>query len=311
MLKMIDKTNCWLLAVFVGLQFTPWHQTEVHFNRHVQQWPLGLEIVSPPMQFLSSLFLECPDKLVINVRRQPHGTVIIKGPVCQTSHQIADTDTFANLPSSFHRKQAREVAIPEASTEHVQKCNNWSQTSIFNFSCERFETLLEQLIKYSVHQTSLSISDAERFTNVPLQLSQAIYVLEQKCDVCSKNKHEARFCLICQCSPNTSYFHQGRERSWERYMTVSEMSSSCFGQEISPARLAECNLVVISLFFLFCFSVYHLVITHYNSANPMTRVASLITAILTIFIFFICLSLIIGHLFELFKFVWIPSFRVL
>ena len=132
----------------------------------------------------------------------------------------------------------------------------------------------------SAADDNLSISDAERFANVALQLSEAVDELERECDICGKNKHEARFCLICQCPPNTPYFHQAYERSWERYETVSEMSSNSFDQEVSPARLIGCYLdvIMISLFFLVCFFVYHL-ITHYNSDDPITPVALLITVI--------------------------------
>lgn len=129
----------------------------------------------------------------------------------------------------------------------------------------------------SAADDNLSISDAERLAHVPLQLSQAVDELERECDICGKNKHEARFCLICQCSLNTPYFHQACERSRERYMPVSEIPSNCFDQEVSPAR-CYLDVIMTSLFFLVCLFVYHL-ITHYNSDNPITAVAVLITVI--------------------------------
>ena len=53
---------------------------------------------------------------------------------------------------------------------------------------------------------------------------------------------------------NTPYFHQASERSWERYETVSEMSSNSFDQEVSPAR-CYLDVIMISLIFLVCFFV--------------------------------------------------------
>ena len=137
MLKMINKTHCWLLAVFVDFQCTPWHKTAVHFNVLVQQCPLCLETIRTPMQFLHSHFPECLDKPANFARRQLQPT--IKCPVCQTSFPIPDTDTFANLPSSFRRNRVAEAPILEASSE--QKCNTCSKNNpaaSYCLDCRRF-----------------------------------------------------------------------------------------------------------------------------------------------------------------------------
>lgn len=101
----------------------------------------------------------------------------------------------------------------------------------------------------SAADENLSIFDVERFAHVPLDLSQAVDELERECDIC----------LICQCSLNTPYFHQACERSWERYMPVSERSSNSFDQEVSPAR-CYLDVIMISHFFfslLVCLSFNH------------------------------------------------------
>ena len=137
MLKMINKTHCWLLAVFVDFQCTPWRKTEVHFNGLVQQCPLCLETIRTPMQFLHSHFPECQEKPANFARRQLQQT--IKCPVCQTSCPIPDTDTFANLPSSFRHNQVVEAPILEASTE--QRCNTCSKNNpaaSYCLDCRRF-----------------------------------------------------------------------------------------------------------------------------------------------------------------------------
>lgn len=125
MLKMINKTHRWLLAVFVEFQCTPWHKTEAHFNGLVQKCARCLDTARTHMQFLDPPFPECPDKLANFARRQLQPTM--KCPVCQTSFSITDTDTFAELSSSFHRNRVVEAPTPEASTE--QRCNTCSNNN--------------------------------------------------------------------------------------------------------------------------------------------------------------------------------------
>ena len=135
-LKMINKTNCWLLAVFVDFQFTPWHKIEVLFNGNVQQCPLCLGTVRTPMHSLDSFFLECLDKLVSFPSRQLQAT--IKCPLCRTSFPVPDADTFDNLPSSFRRDQLVEAPILEASTK--EKCDTcgWNNPTVIYCSvCQR------------------------------------------------------------------------------------------------------------------------------------------------------------------------------
>ena len=134
---MINKTHCWLRAVFVDFQCTPWHKTEAHFNGHVQKCPHCLETVRTPMQFHHSHFPECLDKPANFARRQLQAT--IECPVCQTSCPIHDTDTFANWPSSFRRNRVVEAPTLEARTE--QQCNvciNNNPAATYCLNCRHF-----------------------------------------------------------------------------------------------------------------------------------------------------------------------------
>ena len=85
--------------------------------------PLCLETVKNPktLPCLHSFCLERLDELASFARRQLQTT--IKCPVCQTSFPIPDTDTFANLPSSFHLNRLVDVLALEDGTVQTQKCN--------------------------------------------------------------------------------------------------------------------------------------------------------------------------------------------
>ena len=103
--------------------------------------PLCLETVKNPktLPCLHSFCLECLDELANFARRQLQTTV--KCPVCQTSFPIPDTDTFANLPSSFHLNRLVDVLALEDGIVQAQKCNtcdeNYAATS-YCFVCQSF-----------------------------------------------------------------------------------------------------------------------------------------------------------------------------
>ena len=103
--------------------------------------PLCLETVKNPktLPCLHSFCLECLDELANFARRQLQTT--IKCPVCQTSFPILDSNTFANLPSSFHLNRLVDVLALEDSSVQAQKCNtcddNKPATS-YCFVCQTF-----------------------------------------------------------------------------------------------------------------------------------------------------------------------------
>lgn len=166
MLKIINKTHCWLLVVFVDFQCTPCHKTEAHFNGHVQQWPLGVETVRRLMQVLLLFFLECLDKLEKFVRRLLHA--IIRCPLCDPSHPMSRKYAFANQPSSFRRKRAKEAPTPEAITE--QKCKNCSENNpavTYCSDCQRF--LCQSCFKFHQRCETLSRCYDQRITRIRLR----------------------------------------------------------------------------------------------------------------------------------------------
>ena len=71
--------------------------------------PLCLETVNNPktLPCIHSFCLECLDKHANFARRQLQAT--IKCPVCKTSFQIPDGDSFKNLPASYHLNRLVDV----------------------------------------------------------------------------------------------------------------------------------------------------------------------------------------------------------
>lgn len=130
MLKMINKTNCWLSAVFVDFQFTPWRKTEVYFNGLVQQCPACLETVRTPMQFLSSFFRECLDELANFIVRLIYRSIVIP------SYPIRDADTFTYAPSSIQLSVVTRTPILRAvGGSTIQKCNTCDEYISQRFPC--------------------------------------------------------------------------------------------------------------------------------------------------------------------------------
>ena len=103
--------------------------------------PLCLETVKNPktLPCLHSFCLECLDKLANFARRQLQTT--IKCPVGQTSFPIPDTDTFANLPSSFHLNRLVDVLALEDGSVQAQKCDSCDENNpatSYCFVCQSF-----------------------------------------------------------------------------------------------------------------------------------------------------------------------------
>ena len=91
--------------------------------------PLCLETIKNPktLPCLHSFCLECLDELASFARRQLQTT--IKCPVCQTSFPIPDTDTFANLPSSFHLNRLVDVLALEDGTVQLRNATPVTRTT--------------------------------------------------------------------------------------------------------------------------------------------------------------------------------------
>ena len=167
--------------------------------------PLCLETVKNPktLPCLHSFCLECLDKLANFARRQLQTK--IKCPVCQTSFSIPDTDTFANLPSSFHLNRLVDVLALHDSTVQVQKCNSCDESNpatSYCFVCQSF--MCESC--FQAHQRLKATKDHRNVLIDKLQ-AQDVQELIERPIMCSKKYHKDQplefYCqdckvLICQ-----------------------------------------------------------------------------------------------------------------
>ena len=103
--------------------------------------PLCLETVNNPktLPCIHSFCLECLDKHANFARRQLQAT--IKCPVCQTSFQIPEGDSFKNLPASYHLNRLVDVLALKDGGTQAQKCSSCDENntaSSYCFVCQIF-----------------------------------------------------------------------------------------------------------------------------------------------------------------------------
>ena len=103
--------------------------------------PLCLETVNNPktLPCIHSFCLECLDKHANFARRQLQ--VTIKCPVCQTSFQIPEGDSFKNLPASYHLNRLVDVLALKDGGTQAQKCSSCDENntaSSYCFVCQIF-----------------------------------------------------------------------------------------------------------------------------------------------------------------------------
>ena len=177
--------------------------------------PLCLETVNNPktLPCLHSFCLECLDKHANFARRQLQAT--IKCPVCQTSFQIPEGDSFKNLPTSYHLNRLVDVLALKDSGAQPQKCgscdeNNTASSYCFvcqNFLCTPCFEAHQRLKATRGHRNvvieKLQVQDVQELIHRPVMCSQQyhenqpleFYCQEckvpicHKCSVVSHNRH--------------------------------------------------------------------------------------------------------------------------
>ena len=162
--------------------------------------PLCLETVKSPktLPCLHSFCLKCLDELASFARRQLQAT--IKCPVCQTSFPIPDTDTFANLPSSFHLNRLVDVLALEDGTVQAQKrntCDDNNPATSYCFVCKSFLCAT----CFQSHQR-FKATRGHRNVLIDKLEAQDVQDLIQRPVVCSQQYHENQplefYCEDCK-----------------------------------------------------------------------------------------------------------------
>ena len=162
--------------------------------------PLCIEMVKNPktLPCLHSFCLECLDKHANFARRQLK--TIIKCPVCQTSFQIPETDTFDYLPSSFHLNRLVDVLALEDGSVQAQRCNSCDENNTatcYCFVCQNF--LCEAC--FQAHQR-LKASRGHRNVLIDKLQAQDVQDLIHRPAMCSQQYHEDQplefYCEDCK-----------------------------------------------------------------------------------------------------------------
>ena len=177
--------------------------------------PLCLETVNNPktLPCLHSFCLECLDKHANFARRQLQAT--IKCPVCQTSFQIPEGDSFKNLPTSYHLNRLVDVLALKDSGAQAQKCGSCDENntaSSYCFVCQSFlcspcfeahQRLKATRGHRNVVIEKLQVQDVQELIHRPVMCSQQYHENQplefyceeckvpicHKCSVVSHNRH--------------------------------------------------------------------------------------------------------------------------
>ncbi|XP_068727003.1 E3 ubiquitin-protein ligase TRIM71-like [Montipora capricornis] len=164
--------------------------------------PLCIETVKNPktLPCLHSFCLECLDRHANFARRQLKAT--IKCPVCQTSFQIPETDTFENLPSSFHLNRLVDVLALEDGSVQSQRCNSCDENNTVTATCYCF--VCQDFLCASCFEAHQRLKATRGHRNVLMDKLQAqdVQDLIHRPVMCSQQYHEDQplefYCEDCK-----------------------------------------------------------------------------------------------------------------
>ena len=162
--------------------------------------PLCLETVNNPktLPCLHSFCLECLDKHANFARRQLQAT--IKCPVCQTSFQIPEGDSFQNLPTSYHLNRLVDVLALKDSGAQAQKCGSCDENNTASSYCFVCQSFLCSPC-FEAHQRLKATRGHRNVVIEKLQV-QDVQELIQRPVMCSQQYHENQplefYCEECK-----------------------------------------------------------------------------------------------------------------
>ncbi|XP_068726651.1 E3 ubiquitin-protein ligase TRIM71-like [Montipora capricornis] len=162
--------------------------------------PLCIETVKNPktLPCLHSFCLECLDRHANFARRQLKAT--IKCPVCQTSFQIPETDTFENLPSSFHLNRLVDVLVLEDCSVQSHRCSSCDENNTATCYCFVCQDFLCASC-FEAHQR-LKATRGHRNVLIDKLQAQDVQELIHRPVMCSQQYHEDQplefYCEDCK-----------------------------------------------------------------------------------------------------------------
>ena len=162
--------------------------------------PLCLETVNNPktLPCLHSFCLECLDKHANFARRQLQAT--IKCPVCQTSFQIPEGDSFKNLPTSHHLNRLVDVLALKDGGAQAQKCGSCDENNTASSYCFVCQSFLCSPC-FEAHQRLKATRGHRNVVIEKLQV-QDVQELIQRPVMCSQQYHENQplefYCEECK-----------------------------------------------------------------------------------------------------------------
>ena len=150
------------------------------------------------MPCIHSICLKCLDKHANFARRQLQTT--IKCPVCQTSFEIPEGDSFKNLPASFHLNRLVDVLVLKDGTAQAQKCGSCDENNSASSYC--FVCLL--FLCTSCFEAHQRVKTSRGHRNVVLEKlqEQDVEELIHRPVMCSQQYHENQplefYCEECK-----------------------------------------------------------------------------------------------------------------
>ena len=177
-------------------------QQPINTNKETEtECPLCLDKVKNPKRLpcLHSFCLGCLDKRANQARRlRQHA---IKCPVCQTSLQIPETDTFAYLPSpTIHVKRPVDAVALGEGTVQSQKCSSCEKYNPLTSYCLVCQSFVCASCFHSHHCFNATRGHRNDLINQPQ--NQDVKQLIERPVMCSQQYHEDQplefYCEDCK-----------------------------------------------------------------------------------------------------------------